>query len=446
MRLTLLRTATWSFLLASCSASAESSPESSGGDIHHYDLEAYFDLDARGWSTGELVNRRLDGYRGIWYKNTDLDNEYVYKYSGGLGTYTDYHDPFAIYSPEADKTFFVFGGTDEANSTLYHMVSYFDHRTGMVPRPVLVLDKHTDDAHDNPIIQLDDQGYIWVFSTSHGVSRPSYVSRSTRPYDIEEFRVVPVTHLRDGQPVPMNNFSYTMTWHLAGRGFISFFTKYNSPAARTLMFKTSVDGRSWSEWQRLAAIENGHYQVSATDGSRAGSAFNFHPDTRNKPERVAFPVNYGVAEDGTYVYARPGLDYRTNLYYVETRDFGQSWQTAAGLRVELPITDVANPALIRDYRSQGLNVYPKNLVYDANGRPVILYMTSGGYVSGPENDPRTWKVARWTGSEWRIHEITTSDNNYDMGSLYLEEDGTWRLPGELDGLVPLSYSLGATSR
>lgn len=61
--------------------------------------------------TSNLIrNTKMDGYLGIWYFNQKLDNEYVYKYSGGLGTYCARHQPFAIYSPEADKTFFFSGG------------------------------------------------------------------------------------------------------------------------------------------------------------------------------------------------------------------------------------------------------------------------------------------------------------------------------------------------
>ena len=32
-----------------------------------------------------------------------------------------------------------------------------------------------------------------------------------------------------------------------------------------------------------------------------------------------------------------------------------------------------------------------------------------------------------TGSDWHAHPITISDSNYDMGSLYLEADGTYRV-------------------
>ena len=52
-----------------------------------------------------------DGYRGIWYYNQPTKDEYKYKYSGGMATYPQQHIPFAIYSPQANKTFFCYGGT-----------------------------------------------------------------------------------------------------------------------------------------------------------------------------------------------------------------------------------------------------------------------------------------------------------------------------------------------
>ena len=111
-----------------------------------------------------IVNVKDTGYRGIWYMNQPSHDEYVYKYSGGLGTYCAKHKPFAIYCDKVNKTYFCYGGTAKgSNSKLIHMVSYYDHKTGMVPRPTIVLDKNTSDAHDNPVISVDDKGFIWIF-------------------------------------------------------------------------------------------------------------------------------------------------------------------------------------------------------------------------------------------------------------------------------------------
>jgi len=110
---------------------------------------------------GESVtlNQIADGYRGIWYYNQPSGYRYAYKYSGGFATYPQQQSPVAIYSKEANKTFFVYGGTlgnpsEGGKPELLHMVSYYDHKTGMVPRPTVLLNKHTDHAHDNPLLLI----------------------------------------------------------------------------------------------------------------------------------------------------------------------------------------------------------------------------------------------------------------------------------------------------
>ena len=356
-------------------------------------------------TSGLTINGRDTGYRGIWYMNQPSGDEYVYKYSGGLGTYCAKHKPFAVYCDKAGKTFFCYGGTTtDNNRKLLHMVSYYDHKTGMVPRPTILLDKKTSDAHDNPVISIDDNGYIWIFSTSHGTSRPSYIHKSRRPYDISNFELISATKIENGKEIPMRNFSYMQPCHVKGKGFICFFTRYNYPVDRTICFMTSTDGIEWSKWGRIAAIDKGHYQISTANNDKAGTAFNFHPEGK-------------------------GLNWRTNLYYIQTADFGKTWRSADGQKLTLPLRDIKNPALVHDYQAQGLNVYLKDIRLDKKGMPIILFITSKGYESGPKNNPRTWTTARWTGRKWQIREACVSDNNYDMGSLYIEADGTWRIIG-----------------
>ncbi|HIG31380.1 MAG TPA: hypothetical protein EYQ50_27665 [Verrucomicrobiales bacterium] len=348
---------------------------------------------------------KAEGYRGIWYMNQPSNDEYVYKYSGGLGTYCAKHKPFAVYCEKVNKTFFCYGGTTKDNNRkLLHMISYYDHETGMVPRPRMLLDKKTSDAHDNPVISVDGAGHIWIFSTSHGTGRPSYIHRSVKPYDIDEFELVHAKKREGSKQVPITNFSYMQAWHIPGKGFINFFTRYNYPVDRTICFMTSSDGVNWSEWKRIAMMDKGHYQISAANEEKAGSAFNFHPKPR-------------------------GLNWRSNLYYVETSDFGKSWHAADGTSLRLPLDQVENPALVYNSQSQDLKVYLKDIRYDHEGLPVILFITSKGYQSGPANDPRTWTTARWNGKGWEIRPAMISDNNYDMGSLYIEENGSWRIIG-----------------
>jgi len=329
------------------------------------------------------------GYRGIWYSVGPTKDRYAYKYSGGMGTYPHQQLPMACYAPAVNKTFFIYGGT-APGKRLLHMVSYFDHETKTVPRPRILLDKETGDAHDNPVLAIDLSGYLWIFSNAHGTSRPAFIHRSSKPYAIDSFERIAET-----------NFSYGQPWVLDDGSFFFMHTRYVS-GQRRMFWMTSADGRDWTEPAPLAQIARGHYQISTTDRRRVATAFNYHPQ-------------------------QGGLDARTNLYYLETRDRGQTWQTVDGRPVETPLEQASNPALVRDFESQQLLVYLKDLQFDEQGHPVVLYLTSRGHEPGPANDPRTWRIARWDGSAWIDRKVTTSDHNYDMGSLYLESAGLWRL-------------------
>jgi hypothetical protein len=351
-------------------------------------------------SDDETFPHQADGYRGIWYANQASNDEFKFKYSGGFATYPQQHLPIAIYCKEVNKTFFCYGSTTARSGSdkqqLLHAISFFDHATGKVPRPTILLNKKTEDAHDNPTLAVDDKGFIWVFSPSHGTGRPSFIHRSRKPYSIDEFELIETT-----------NFSYTEPWWISGKGFLFLHTRYNSGSEGTkgirgLHWMTSSDGRTWSEPKLLANIEMGDYQIGWPNGERVVTAFDYHP--------------------------RPaGLNARANIYVLQTRDLGKTWTTISGTEISTPLTSSNNPALIYDSRAEGLLVYLKDLNYDAKGNPVILFLTSKGYESGPKNGARTWKTAHWLGTKWEFRTVATSDSNYDHGSLYIENEGTWRV-------------------
>lgn len=335
----------------------------------------------------ETVGRKDDGYRGIWFTLGER-SEFGDKYSGGLGTYTAKHIPLAIYSERARKTFFVWGGAKAGQRHLLAMVSAYDHERGVVPRPTIVCDKGgVDDPHDNPSIALDGDGHVWVFVSGRGRVRPGSRYRSLEPFDIGAFELVSEEEMTYPQP-----------WWVDGRGFLLLFTKYTR--GRELYWSRSRDGRSWTEARKLAGM-GGHYQVSSAAGSRVLTAFNWHP--------------------------RGSVDRRTNLYYAETADMGETWSAADGRPLATPLEDPANPALVRDFRAEGRLVYLKDLNFDEEGRPAILFLTSSSHEPGPKGDPRIWTVARFTGERWEFSEVARSDHNYDMGSLYAEPGGRWRI-------------------
>lgn len=339
-------------------------------------------------ASAQLIDEPFDGYLGIWYSNQPTKDEYVYKYSGGLGTYTADHIPMAIYRKEVKKTFFVYGGSLREKNTLAIMVSFYDHERKMLPRPRLLALRNTDDAHDNPALAIDTEGYLWVFLSSHGRGRPSYIVRSKEPYSIDGFEMVHET-----------NFSYPQPWYFPGKGFIFLHTWYEG--GRGLYWQRSQNGVEWPERTMLSHIEQGHYQISWPQGKRLGTSFNYHPE--------------GL-----------GLNYRTNLYYMETSDLGETWQNVQGEALTVPLKEVKSPALVHDYEAEGWKIYGCDMDFDSEGRPILLHVVSRGWQPGPENGPRAFRVAHWTGEQWAIHEVCPTDSNYDMGSIYVDKE-VWRI-------------------
>ncbi len=351
-------------------------------------------------------NPRQEGYRGHWYMNQPSGDQYKYKYSGGLGSYTAKHRPLAWYSETADKTFFVYGGATVESPTqpLLIMASYFDHKTKMFPKPTVVISKDTEDAHHNPAICIDDAGYIWVFVSSHGNRGPDgFIFKSEKPYDVSAFI-----------EVKRERFTYPQIVYFSGmdapQKFLFFNTQYGSKEnglnGRNLFLKTSADGVTWSENKHLVGF-GGHYQLVERHKNTIATAFNWHPP-------------------------KGGLNARTNLYYQESHDLGQSWTAKTdfekGGRFQTIISQQnAHLSLIRDYQKYGRLVYLKDLTFDTNGDPVILYVTSGDYRPGPESGPRYFTVADYTTGRWAFHTVCETDHNYDMGSIWIESGDQWKV-------------------
>lgn len=354
--------------------------------------------DVKAWKGQPIVREsvRAPGYRGIWFA---LGFKFAYgdKYAGGLGTYTSSHQPMAVYSPEANKTFFTYGGTPAGDKRMLTiMVSYFDHATGEVPRPVtLYVDPSVDDPHDNAALQIDKDGYLWVFKSGRAAKRPGLIFRSAKPYSIDAFECAGV-----------QEFTYPQVWYTKAKGFFLLFTKYRFPAPserregveRGLYWKTSADGRTWSPDHKLASFE-GHYQTSGQCGDKIVTFFNWHPNSNN--------------------------DKRTNLYYAQTADWGKTWTAADGQPLALPLDAPQNGALVFDYRSQGRMMYTSDVGFDTGGNPILLYLTSCAGEPGPAGDPRDWVAAHWTGGRWEPHTITQGGHNYDAGALAVA-GGEWR--------------------
>lgn len=337
----------------------------------------------------QAQNETADGYKGIWYTLGQF-SAYGDKYSGGLGTYTSSHTPIAIYAKAVNKTYFVYGGTAaEKDRHLLIMLSYYDHKKNTVPRPVIVYDKQgVNDPHDNASLSIDEDGYIWVFVSGRNTTRPGLIFKSATPYAIDSF-----IKIREA------DMTYPQPWHFNNKGFFYLFTKYTK--GRELYWTTSADGKEWTPDQKLAGM-GGHYQVSNVWNNKIVSVFNYHPNGN--------------------------VDKRTNCYLLQTTDFGKTWTTIEGKSVNTPVTSAQSEALIHNFEAEGKLVYINDLNFDKAGNPVVLALVSKHYQPGPQGDPHEWVTMHWKNKKWTITKVCTSTHNYDMGSLYID-DNNWQIIG-----------------
>jgi hypothetical protein len=340
-----------------------------------------------------IINQRDTGFRGLWtfYGSTLADGPWRFThYSGGLGTGFQQHTPLAVYCPQVNKTFFVYSGSAPDVHLLRTMIGEFDHATQMVSRPVILGQKETDDAHDNPSLVIDPEGRIIVFASAHGTMRPAYVYRSIRAFDIAAFEQLAET-----------SFSYGQPWYVKNR-LLFLHTRYDDQFRRSLFYSHGIGPENLSDPIPLANMERGHYQISWQSGTTVGTAFNMHP-------------------------LEGGCCARTNLYFLQTSDAGETWQTVTGERVALPIANVDHPCRVAEYQSRGLQVFLKQIEFDPSGRPVILFLTTPTDAAGPIDGRRMWCTATWAGRSWRILEAFQSNNCYDYGFLNIDPDGAWRV-------------------
>ena len=346
-------------------------------------------------------NQKMDGYKGIWFSSGEI-KEYGYRLSGGAATFASRHKPIAIYSPEVKKTFFVYGGTtNDDERHLLIMASYFDHRLHLVPKPVIVYDKMgVTEPGDNASLSIDSKGYLWVFVSGSGRTRPGIIFKSSEPWSIEKFDRILDREMLAPQ-----------AWWIENYGFLMMFSRITK--GLELYFTSSPDGKTWNGSRKIASM-GGHMQIAGINNGKLVTVFNYHPGGN--------------------------LDNRTNLYLLQTKDMGKTWETIESSILSTPVTDKDSECLIRDFESEGRLVYLNDLNFDREGNPVILAILSRDVNPGPAGEPREWMIIHWKDQKWNFNKVCESTHNYDMGSLYITDED-WRIVGPTEP-GPQKYGAG----
>lgn len=333
-----------------------------------------------------LTVSREDGYKGQWYSPARGRLAGV-RLGGGLAFCPTESQPVAIYSAAADKTFFVYAGTSASpqqpteKEPLRVMVSYFDHKTGTVPRPVVLLDGPAD-AYGCPALALDATGRLYVFAGFLGTDVPGQVLRSTKPYDISGWDKVTDMEFRNPQ-----------VWAVPGQGFMLLHTRVVNEQPR-VFFSISPDGLAWSKPVQLTTLGLGDSCISGQSRNKVGIALTYQPE--------------GIASDD-----------RTNLYYLETSDLGKTWQGFPRRAVGVPLTEVRNPALVNDYGTQW-RVFLRGLTFSQMGNPTVLYIARHTSKAMASQSSRLWTLSRWASRDWETAVTLYSDSDFDGGDMAMD--------------------------
>ena len=307
--------------------------------------------------------QQTDKYKGAWH--ADGKEAYYgkkrYKYSGPTSTYTAKHAPLAV--EKGNFTYFIVNGQQEEypyyssqewthyksgkTAPISIMVGKYDHVNNKLYPPTTVHVKGTSDSHDNASINIDDNGYIYIFVSGRNSKRGGLIYKSDLKNSIDSFSLVfsdkdYVENLDyDCEAEFVRNesvcneyrgFTYPQAWW-SGDKFVLLHTVYlpltyndtnANPSYMRAIYVSTVTPTSGSvivsKAKKLIAVKGdytkGHYSISKENNGTIGLAFNVHIDDETTFNGVATAPH----------------DNRTNLYFMYSKD-GDDWFNIEGKEV-----------------------------------------------------------------------------------------------------------------
>ena len=305
-------------------------------------------------------------------------------YGGAHATYCAWTRPMAVYSPSQNRTFFVFGNAENSPT-----ICCYDHTSHTLADAVVVGTNPDKDAHKNPHILIDDDGYIYVFYRAH--CSPTHLAKSARPFDISQWTPMGVV---------AGNSSYPQPWQLKKDEITVLYRTGGTHNATESCVRSHDGGKTWSEPETIASSppKNGFYAVSIAE-------------TGEYPRRVH--MAWSVTRDDWWQ--------RYHVYYAYSDDGGYTWKKSDGSTCELPITEPKSERIFEsDVPDRG--VWLKDIQLDSKGNPYVLFVDGNTLTYDC-----AWRVAACADGKWGIHEIARCDHMFDAGSLVFLADDDLRV-------------------
>jgi hypothetical protein len=395
--------------------------------------------------------------------NSDGIIDDVAKYSGNLSTYTAKHSPSAV--RKGLFTYFTYSGevpldgdsprglrigstgaagckyegtrifkpADGRAPALGIYVSRYNHVSGRVAKPVLVHMKCTNDTHDNAVINIDADGYIYLLVSGRASHRGSFIFRSAATDSIDSF--VDVTPATDNYLDYFNDIADAAG---IGRPFVG--DAYRGINYPKMYWVDEPIGQSLGYFRLIYTIYCGAREPITCAGTRQLYTARIHveKDTvsiQGIQPLAAYNGHYAVANGrgqdivvAFNLHLNNEVDNRSNIYYMHSIDGGETWLNAGNEELTLPLVSSMNldRVAVREYYDPDFTgpveerVYLKDVNFAGTGlnkTPTILYVGSSSVDHFPSISTDHYLAKeRWTGSSWTQTRLTDAvDHNYSSG-------------------------------
>lgn len=390
--------------------------------------------------------------------DTAASQTFFSKYSGATGTYSAKHYPVAYAS---DKyTYFVYSGpatlddslsvastneggnrvssamfqrADGKTNALGIYVARFNPATNKVSAPLLLHVKHTDDPHDNAVVSMDKDGHLWVLISGREARRGALLFWLESP-DQQNVFSSETLNIKEISPDNLNYRNQATEQNVPKYAPITYPQLLSTQSSMRLIYTLYCYGvtpqcdlgtrQIWTAELEYNSMEEkaelvsprklvaygGHYALArvAANGTDVSLVFNQH-------------VNGEVSD-------------RTNLFYLFSRDEGQTWfyldtlsrqPTSAETMLPIDSQDDLNKVSVLEYYRPGQvldsRVYLQDLLWRESGdlnSPVILFSLAKGIDAHKisQNPDIEVRVAYWSDEGWRSKMLTDEvDHNYSSG-------------------------------
>ena len=319
---------------------------------------------------------------GAWYSCCSIND------------YTQYHTPAATYyttlRPNGirfagmhDRSYFVYGDYSRDPA-----IRYYDNSTGILSEAVIAgRTQIPGDAHGNPSLLIDDDGYIYVFFGCH--HNPIQVRRSKAPENILEWE----------EEVQISvTATYPQPYMLDSGTIITSFRESAGVATAGWGYVTSTSkGQEWSSCRLLVSEpKNFIYALSEV--------------VRNSSGESSYHLAITPFSDETRLYE--------NIYYLRSDDGMETFQASDGTVIAgEPPFPLSQLELV--YVNTDSSSHINDFAIGGDGTPFILF-NEGPWSQAALPAPGEWKLARRSEAGWVISSIAPCNHLFDRGCLLVD--------------------------